>query len=55
MRNNFFSNTDHNRGNTSNMHKYLITQHIINLYGCNVFDMLLRDGGDSQSGAKENG
>lgn len=37
------------------MHTHLTSEHVIILGDCSVFDMLLRDGGDSQSGAKENG
>lgn len=34
--------------------KHLTMQHAINLYECNIFDMLLSDGGDSQRGVNEN-
>lgn len=55
----FLSNdpkTDHQKrgGITSNMHKHLAIQHITDLHDCNVFDMLLRIGGESQSRASEN-
>lgn len=39
-----------NRGNAYNRHKHL---YAINLHKCNVFDMVLRDGSDSQSGANK--
>lgn len=41
------------RGNASNLHKYLATA-AINLHKCNVVEMLLSDGGDSQITANEN-
>lgn len=42
------------RGNTSNVCKPLITQHIINLQECDVFYMLVSIGEDSQNGTNEN-
>lgn len=36
------------------MHKHLAIQHITDLHDCNVFDMLLTIGGESQSRASEN-
>lgn len=41
------------RGNASNMHNHVTTQHPVNVHKCNIFDMLLSDGGSSQSGAGE--
>lgn len=42
------------RGNTSNIHKHLTTQHTNNLDQCNTFDMLACDDGDSQGRVNEN-
>lgn len=42
------------RGNSSKMHKHLTSQHAVHLHGCNVFDILISDGDDSQSGTNEN-
>lgn len=36
------------------MHEHFTTQLEMNLNKCKVFDMLLGDGGESQSGANEN-
>lgn len=42
------------RGNSSKMHKHLTSLHAVHLHGCNVFDILISDGDDSQSGTNEN-
>lgn len=41
------------RGNTSNTYKHLNHLHLINLHKRNLFDMLLSDGGQSQSAASK--
>lgn len=41
------------RGNASNMHNHVTTQHPVNVHKCNIFDMLLSDVGNSQSRAGE--
>lgn len=45
---------DHNKEGKHRQHTTLTTLHAINLHKCIVFNMLLNNGGNCQSGAIEN-